>query len=405
MTPRYQRHGVSLFEGDALEVMPRLETDPERTVVITDPVWPNAPKGMFPVEDPWELFARAAAEVPRLARRLVVVLGCDSDVRFLAAVPKALRYVRTCWLRYEFPSAKGTVLNGSDVAYIFGDHRATTGATLIAGESSTAAWGKDHPVSHPCPRKVHHMRWLVERLTRPGDVVLDPFAGSGTTLEALRPVDDDARPPRQQQAPEAAATAKEGRVITSAHPDYALARRFVTRWLFSHRHFSHFREDLEQECAIAAFAARATFRAGGCALESWQWWWCRGACSRFVASLRGDAFVDAVSEPAVNPWPEVDGQLDAEALMASVRALVTSGELRAARALRTAVADPAAVYLAVATGGGTMAQVGSAFGITKQRVHQICTRITAALMRQRTKSAAFDQALKPLRLKFNRRGP
>ena len=28
------------------------------------------------------------------------------------------------------------------------------------------------------------MRWLVRLLTPPGGVVLDPFAGSGTTLEA-----------------------------------------------------------------------------------------------------------------------------------------------------------------------------------------------------------------------------
>jgi hypothetical protein len=34
---------------------------------------------------------------------------------------------------------------------------------------------------HPCPKPLEWMRWLVRLATREGDVILDPFAGSGTT--------------------------------------------------------------------------------------------------------------------------------------------------------------------------------------------------------------------------------
>jgi hypothetical protein len=34
---------------------------------------------------------------------------------------------------------------------------------------------------HPCPKPLAWMIWLVKLTTRPGDVVLDPFMGSGTT--------------------------------------------------------------------------------------------------------------------------------------------------------------------------------------------------------------------------------
>lgn len=34
---------------------------------------------------------------------------------------------------------------------------------------------------HPCPKPLEWMEWLVERTTRPGQTVLDPFMGSGTT--------------------------------------------------------------------------------------------------------------------------------------------------------------------------------------------------------------------------------
>lgn len=41
-------------------------------------------------------------------------------------------------------------------------------------------------VSHPTVKPVALMRWLVRLVTPPGGTVLDPFAGSGTTLQAAR---------------------------------------------------------------------------------------------------------------------------------------------------------------------------------------------------------------------------
>jgi DNA modification methylase len=34
---------------------------------------------------------------------------------------------------------------------------------------------------HPCPKPFNVMRWIIERTTRVGDTVFDPFMGSGTT--------------------------------------------------------------------------------------------------------------------------------------------------------------------------------------------------------------------------------
>ncbi|MFG3263032.1 DNA methyltransferase [Streptomyces bobili] len=39
---------------------------------------------------------------------------------------------------------------------------------------------------HPTVKPVALMRWLVRLLTASGGIVLDPFAGTGTTLEAAR---------------------------------------------------------------------------------------------------------------------------------------------------------------------------------------------------------------------------
>lgn len=35
---------------------------------------------------------------------------------------------------------------------------------------------------HPCPKPVNFWKWLIERVSEPGDVVFDPFGGSGTTI-------------------------------------------------------------------------------------------------------------------------------------------------------------------------------------------------------------------------------
>jgi hypothetical protein len=47
--------------------------------------------------------------------------------------------------------------------------------------------GETSPVNgHPCPKPEGWMRWLVNLVSQPGEVVVDPFAGSGTTLVAAK---------------------------------------------------------------------------------------------------------------------------------------------------------------------------------------------------------------------------
>jgi site-specific DNA-methyltransferase (adenine-specific) len=187
--PVFARRGVRLFCGDAREVAPRLDVD-ERTVVITDPVWPNSGRTTLAGrEDPAGLFLEVIGPlVERGVRRLIIVLGCDSDPRFLARVPAALPFVRTTWLRLAVPSYKGRVLNGADVAHVFGEGwgAAFPGQRVWPGEivASTPRARDPWRTSHPCPRRLEHVRGLLVGYCRGGDRVLDPFAGSCTTLAA-----------------------------------------------------------------------------------------------------------------------------------------------------------------------------------------------------------------------------
>lgn len=183
MRPYYEdiASGITIYCGDARAIVPQLD---RADAIITDPVWPNALPTLAGADDPAGLFAAVAADFPRLAPRLVVHLGADSDPRFLAGVPAALPFIRVCWLEYAVPGYKGRLLYDSDVAYAYGTPPPSRpGARVLPGRArGNGQAGRES--AHPCPRQLYHARWLVNWWAR--GTVLDPFMGSGTTLVAAK---------------------------------------------------------------------------------------------------------------------------------------------------------------------------------------------------------------------------
>lgn len=193
MTPYYSDSWTTIYHGDCREVLPDIGPG-QAQAIITDPVWPGAAPRLTGSEDPQGLFARAAAYFHGICDRLVVVLGCDSDPRFLVSVPPELPFVRLCWLRRIPPTYKGPILFGAEVAYVFGAAWLPgDGSRVLPGEmvyASKGANGKREAQAggstHPCARNLIAMRWLVGNYSRPGHTVLDPFCGEGSTLLAAR---------------------------------------------------------------------------------------------------------------------------------------------------------------------------------------------------------------------------
>lgn len=44
----------------------------------------------------------------------------------------------------------------------------------------------DAAADHPCPKPLNLYLWLVGQCSEPGQLIIDPFAGSGTTLLAAK---------------------------------------------------------------------------------------------------------------------------------------------------------------------------------------------------------------------------
>lgn len=180
MKPYYEDGLTTIFHADCREVLPELEGG-GIAAVVTDPVWPNATVELAGSDDPYGLMREAAALLPSDAERVVVHMGCDSDPRFLSAIPETWPFLRTCWLEYVRPHYKGRLLYTSDVAYVFGTWpKARKGATVLPGRFIQTDARKRDP-GHPCARQPQHVSWLLGWFA-PAGPVLDPFMGSGTTL-------------------------------------------------------------------------------------------------------------------------------------------------------------------------------------------------------------------------------
>ncbi len=183
LQPYYQDSYCRIYCGDAREIIPQL--DPVESVV-TDPVWPNCTAPLYGKEDPKAMLAEMWESFQELPKRAAIHLGCDSDPRFLGAMPATLPFFRVAWLKIARVGYKGRLLMTGDVAYLFGDPpRSRKGAHVIPGECMDAD-GNGQQSGHPCPRKVKHVSWLVNWWTNPEDTILDPFMGSGTTLLASK---------------------------------------------------------------------------------------------------------------------------------------------------------------------------------------------------------------------------
>ena len=173
--------------GDARQIVRGLPPD-SVDCVITDPVWPNAPAGMFPdCDNPFALLFDVLNQLPASVRRLVVVLRNDSDPRFLNAVPVRWSFFHASWMYYVLPGRWGRKLGGNEVAYCFGDPvKSAKGRHLVPGMCRMASQFVSKREGHPCPRSLEHMKWLVDWWSDPGETVLDPFCGTGTIASACQ---------------------------------------------------------------------------------------------------------------------------------------------------------------------------------------------------------------------------
>jgi len=199
--------------GDCLDPVSGLASLPDRSVdhVITDPPYSDHVHRIFGKEG-WndggrlrapltfdamtdEMAIALANEMARTVRRWIVIFGDDRVMptwqrAFQAA---AIEYVRTgVWVKTDgMPQMTGDRPAAGAEWVIIGHVPRVSGRMKWNGGGRPAVWTgpskgggikREHPTQKPL--------WLIEALVRdftdPGEIVLDPFSGSGTTGVACK---------------------------------------------------------------------------------------------------------------------------------------------------------------------------------------------------------------------------
>lgn len=184
MKPYYDHAGVTIYHGDCREILPGL---PSIEVLVTDPVWPDT--GMVDLaghEDPYGLFADMWKAFSKLPPRAAIQVACYSDPRFFACVPLEMRFFRYVHLEMAKRSYRGRLLITGDMAMLFGPPpRSRPGLRVVPGYCmDTSNTGRRN--DHPAHRRIKHVEYLVYIWSDIEETILDPFAGSGTTLLAAK---------------------------------------------------------------------------------------------------------------------------------------------------------------------------------------------------------------------------
>ncbi|HWP38981.1 MAG TPA: site-specific DNA-methyltransferase [Gemmatimonadales bacterium] len=198
MTPYYEQDGITIYHGDARDILGGLAGGFR---LITDPVWPNADPRLRGADAPTGLLQAVLTVAD--ARTVVLQLGRASDPRILAVVPERWPFLCVSWLRYACPSFRGRVLNEADVAYAFGEPISSRPGRRVIPSTSVSTRG-EYPrrhgrnrtsqefqetqdvLPHPTPRHLRHVKWLVQWFSDSGELIVDPFSGTGTTLVAAK---------------------------------------------------------------------------------------------------------------------------------------------------------------------------------------------------------------------------
>lgn len=201
MTPYYEQDGITIFHADCRNVLPLLDL-PAIHSVITDPPYGTNFSGKAAVQRTGGRWTKklpggySFTDDPQYVRSVVVpiIVALCTEIRSVVVTPG----VRNAWL-YPQPDDLGTWFtpsgNGMSSWGFVCSHpilyygRDPYLAARLGGRPNSTGyhWPNDANTSgHPCAKPISFMKWLVNRASLPGEMVLDPFMGSGTTLRSAK---------------------------------------------------------------------------------------------------------------------------------------------------------------------------------------------------------------------------
>lgn len=204
--PYYEEPGIQIYLGDCREILPHL---PKVGLVLTDPPYESEAHtlqrrvkrngGVMEVEalpfHPISIDTRllAARQIGQLAKRWVLTF-CQIEAAHLWRSDyelAGLTYKRTCiWVKPDgMPQYSGDRPGMGYETFVAmhapGKSRWNGGGkhgVFIFNKNDNGGLANEHPTVKPSKL----IKELIELFSNPGDIILDPFMGSGTTLRAAK---------------------------------------------------------------------------------------------------------------------------------------------------------------------------------------------------------------------------
>ncbi|KKR46071.1 MAG: methylase N-4/N-6 domain protein [Parcubacteria group bacterium GW2011_GWB1_40_14] len=178
-----------IIQGDALEV---LKTFPDESfdLVLTDPpynaknIGPNARvysmgKMKLPTMEYKKFCHDWFTEAQRVAKTIIFTPGIANTHNY----PQP--FWQICWHKpaaVSFNRMGG--FNAWEPIFIYGKPKARIGQDYKRQDTlnlTPGIWKE-----HPCPKPLSLWEWLIDKFSKEGDIILDPFEGSGTTSRACK---------------------------------------------------------------------------------------------------------------------------------------------------------------------------------------------------------------------------
>lgn len=174
--------GIVIYCGDTLEILPQLEPKCVNKC-LTDPPYNAKNIGVY------SRHYKQGAQIPEseyiewCAQWFTMVQRITPDIMFTPGIRHMFNYPPARWvLCWHKPGAVSyNALGGFNIwepVLLYGKCGRFT-EDYFSSPPLNLIRGIEH--KHPCPKNPYLWSWLIRFGTKPGDVVLDPFAGSGTT--------------------------------------------------------------------------------------------------------------------------------------------------------------------------------------------------------------------------------
>ena len=196
MTPFYDQDGITIYHGDAREILPTLEAG-SVDLVLTDP-----PYGVSAVQRngrPRNGKDTPNSKAPGTWRSWDVIAGDNEtfDPALLLHFPRIVLFGANHYADQLPPTSSwfvwdkrngATPDDNADGELIWSNLGGVLRIYRQCWRGFTREKDQLEPQRHvhPTQKPVALMLWLLERSTKPGDLVLDPYMGSGPIAQAAK---------------------------------------------------------------------------------------------------------------------------------------------------------------------------------------------------------------------------